>query len=120
MTCEPRHEITELRPGQLWQWNFSFGDGTWWFTPVTEAGRTTPDWGRRVTMKRGDMFTLVTLDDPGPYELPTMPTFDDAGNILPAMEIKLRARYDVVLVGDTLVWFEHDNFEHSELLTDVV
>ena len=104
----------ELVPGQLWQWQFGVGDGWWASQKVTEAGRYMNDLGYE-TMKRGDVFTVVTLDDPGPYQLPQINGLNDIGQYV----TQPKKLWHVVLFKDALIWMEHDHFEQAILLRDV-
>lgn len=105
----------ELRPGQLWQWKFAVGDGWWVLQKVTEHGRYAPDAGNFKVIYRDNIFTLVTLDDPGPYELPPINGLNDVGQYV----THPRKLWHVVLLGDSLVWMEHKHFEQAILLRDV-
>lgn len=107
----------EVHPGQLWMWCFTVGDGTWFFEPVTEQRRQTfvpvANAGI-VTIKRGERFIIVSTEDPGPAEPPNVPIIDEWGVMQsPAQPPR---RYHVALLHDTLIWIDHDMFQHAELL----
>jgi hypothetical protein len=98
----------QLRPGQLWGWMFNFNNG-WWpaFRVCTEGRGQQPP---AFMLSRGDMLTVITPDDIGPYEFPV---FDDVGYIIP------RHRWHIFLIKNTLVWIRHDWLDVCELIVDV-
>ena len=104
---------TEPRPGQLWRWVFDVnGDGWWIVSRVTEQGRTQL-LGSYMTLKLGDLVTVVTLNDPGPYQSLNL---DEYGLIAP------RKRWHVALLNDALIWVEDAWFDDAniiELVRDV-
>lgn len=107
----------DVRPGQLWVWCFSVGDGTYFFEPVTEERRITfvpvGDVGI-VTVRRGDSFIVVSTEDDGPAQPPNVPIIDEWGVMTsPAQPPK---RWHVAMLHDTLVWIDHDCFNHAELI----
>jgi hypothetical protein len=112
--------IPPLKAGQLWLWDFSFTtkkadkDEGWWLAMrVTDEGRNCYS-NAAIQLKRGDVFTVVTVDDPGPYRLLTAPIhFNDGWETYPA------PRYHVVILGESLLWFQHDWFEVCKLLADM-
>jgi hypothetical protein len=57
----------DLKPGQLWKWNWRVGDGSWIFEIVTAARRLSPTIIASATMKMNDTFMLVSTDDEGPW-----------------------------------------------------
>jgi len=67
-------------------------------------------------ISRDDVFTIVFVDDQGPYELPVF-NMNDLGVWTRTPSMK---RWHVVLFKDSLVWFQHDWFQRAELLKDVV
>jgi hypothetical protein len=73
-----------------------------------------------VTLKRGDVFTVVSLDDPGPYQLPVRLPITDADGWDNFETAAVPFRWHVVLIRDALVWIDHTSFECAELLRDVV
>lgn len=83
------------------------------FQRVTTAGRDQVDSSVDIACK-GDLFTVMVVDDPGPYEVPDFRLDENGG-----MVTSTRHRWHVVLLRDTLYWFRHDWFETSELLADV-
>lgn len=101
-------------------WAFTVNDGTWFFEPVTEQRRETfvpvQDVGIQV-IKRGDRFMVVAVDDPGPAQPPNVPIIDEWG----VMQSPARPpqRWHVALLNDCLVWIDHDNFQHAELIGHV-
>ena len=103
----------ELRPGQLWRWAFSHNDGTWPFQRVTTEGRHVWFAGGHIMMKRGDVFTMVTVNDPGPYQM-NLPKINDIGQVVSDPP----KRWHVVLVAKDLVWIDHEWLEQAELLVD--
>lgn len=107
--------MTDPKPGQLWRWMFALGEGWWPMQPVTSEGRISPAVAGFIFLKSGDVFTVVTLDDPGPYEL-HVPSLD---NYYKPASMSPFKRWHVVLVGDKLVWFSHALFAQAELLSDV-
>lgn len=97
-----------VAPGQLWLWDFSVAEGWWPLDIVTEARRIGYD-AQNTIIRRGDVFTVVTTNDPGPFE---MMTVDEHGNWA-------TQRWHVVIVHDKLVWMRHDDFRVAKLLKDV-
>ena len=83
------------------------------FQRVTTVGRDQFDSSVDIACK-GDLFTVMVVDDPGPYEVPDFKFDENGGMVTPT-----RHRWHVVLLRDTLYWFRHDWFETSELLCDV-
>lgn len=119
--CEPDGSVNlHIKPGQLWQWCFTVGDeGTWFFEPVTEERRVSfvsvSDAGIK-TIKRGDKFLVIAVDDPGPAQVPgsDIPMLDEMGYMVsPAQPPK---RWHVAMLNDCLVWIDHDSFNHAELI----
>lgn len=112
----PADAVAVLRivPGQLWRWALEPNDGFWLWQRVTEAGRGGFDASTEVVYQ-GDLFMVMVVDDPGPYELPNLPGYDAMGVPLPVVV----HRWHVVLLRDTLYWFRHDYFLTSELVRDV-
>lgn len=109
---------TKLRPGQLWRWDFDVGkDDTtkgWWpANRVTTEGRYTLSTAF-VIIKYGDLFTIVTVDDSGPYDI-RVPSFEDDGS----MRYPTPKTYFVALHDGVLVWFEHNWLEQCKLIQDV-
>lgn len=100
-----------LKPGQLWVWDFTVGeDGFWPTNRVTSDARALIASSLHVViLHRGDLFTIVTLDQTGPIE--RYVTFDENG-------AQVAKRYHVVLLRDTLVWFEHSWIEVCKLVAD--
>ena len=121
---EPKLEpkpVPPLKPGQLWMWDFDVkvdgGEEGWWLANrVTSEGRHQMPTAAFI-LKRGMFFTVIRPDDEGPYELPSVPSFDEEGNYVPVTAPP--KRWHVVLIGDVLVWFQHDWFEQCKLLEDV-
>ena len=103
----------DLKPGQLWRWNFAVGDGTWFFQKVTSDARFQFMNGTYVALNNHDTFTVVALDDPGPYEM-RFPGLNDLGQIVSEPP----KRWHVVLCQFGLVWVEHQQFSFAELLGD--
>ncbi len=99
-------------PGQLWRWALDFNDGWWMFQRVTTEGRTQVDSSVDVVYK-DDLFMVMVVDDPGPYELPDFKVNENGGLI-----ISKAHRWHVVLLRDTLYWFRHDWFRQSVLVSD--
>ena len=116
--CEPDGSVSiHVKPGQLWQWCFTVGDGTWFFEPVTDQRRESfvpvQDVGI-VTVKRGDHFMVVATEDAGPAQPPNVPIIDEWGVMQsPAQPPK---RWHVAMLHDTLVWIDHDCFNNAELI----
>lgn len=59
---------------------------------------------------------LVSLDDPGPYEMKLPKGFNDIGQIV----YEPVRRWHVGLSKGNLFWIEHIWFEQAELVIDVV
>lgn len=114
-TSEPESPASDfnLKPGQLWRWNFLVNDGSWLFQRVSTEGRTSVFADGWHFMKRGDVFTVVTVDDPGPYDM-RLPKVDDYGMV----SYDPPKRWHVVLFQGTLLWFDHECFSQAELVTD--
>jgi hypothetical protein len=106
--------MVDLRPGQLWEWCFTAGaDGWWMFTCVTAEGRNSFVASSIVTLVRGEVFTVVSLDDPGPMQLPEL----SIG--IPEAYYDPPKRWHVALKGDKLFWIDHAYFDQAKLLRDV-
>ncbi len=108
-----------LKPGQMWRWEFAVGEGDargWWpATRVTSEGRHSFVVATHF-VKYGDTFTIVTVDDEGPYDLMgTVPTLDENG-LVQSPPVKT---YFVALHNGVLVWFEHEWLEQCKLIQDV-
>ena len=110
-----------LKPGQLYVWAFTVGDGTWWLDLVTEEARTTMVLRESVFVKRGDQIMLVTVDDPGPFEH----TMYETANLMSSefsdpIDKPEKKRYHVALCRNQLIWISEDRFSFMELISDVV
>lgn len=114
---QPTSVSVNLRPGQLWRWKFSVGEGQWPTARVSDCARNEFTGSPFVLFKRDDVFTVVTLDDAGPYYV-YLQSMADAH--LEYGVIQTPRRWHVVLLNDALVWFEHPWFEQAELVTDAV
>lgn len=101
--------VAEPVPGQMWRWTFTAGDGSWMCEPVTESRRSDLT-GGIVFVKRDDVFTVIMLDDPGPFEVPT--TVELNGCLVS----RAHKRWHVVLLDGRLVWFEHEWFEQARFV----
>lgn len=106
-------KIPDVRPGQLWQWQFNVGTGWWSFRRVTSKARLSFVHVSSVFMNRGDVFTIVATEDDGPFQL-------HVHSVTEGLVYSPPKRWHVVLIGDTLAWIEHPWLEQCELLTDVV
>lgn len=107
----------EPKPGQLWRWVFSIGDaGSWLIQHVTTESRETFLAGGFSFIKRGELFTIVNVNDPGPTEM-NLPKVDDNGLIT----FDPPKRWHVVLWNGLLCYFQHDWLGDgiSELVKDV-
>lgn len=60
--------MQEILPGQLWRWNFTVGDGSWFLTIINEKSRTHIV-GDTVLIQRGDVLLVVSQprSGEGPY-----------------------------------------------------
>lgn len=106
---EGRH-LTRIVPGQMWMWDFKVAEGWWPLEAVTEERRVGYN-ARNIIIHRGLTFTVISLDDPGPFEVVGI---DEDG-----MVSNKPTRWHVVLVKDTLAWMRHDDFGVSKLIKDV-
>lgn len=111
-----------VKPGQLWQWCFTVGEGTWFLEAVTEHRRnyfvSAVDEGYKL-IHRGDHFIVVSTDDPGPAQIPgaDVPMLDELGYMVsPAQPPK---RWHVAMLNECLVWIDQDSFNHAELIGHV-
>lgn len=110
----------ELKPGQLWQWVFdvempNVPKGWWMAQRVTEEGRRLGIAANHpFIMSYGMTFVIIHPDDTGPYQY-NLTHVDENGLVQSDPPL----RYHVVLIGDTLVWFQHDWLKSCTLLTDV-
>ena len=94
-----------IKVGQLWRWAFTvLKDGAWMLQRVSSEARHSMGTVSPVFIHRGDVFTVVTVDDPGPALF--------YGSYQ-------HSRYHVVLLGGALVWMKHSDFDAAELLQDV-
>jgi hypothetical protein len=99
--------IIQPRPGQTYAWTaFKVGKGLWMIEFVTEARRTDMLPGSWGAIAMGQLFTLITTDDPGPFSY--------------EYEKGRCARWHVALLGDRLFWCEHAMLTFSELVVDAV
>ncbi len=91
------------------------GDGAWFCQYVTDAARDEPDPCGILVIMRDDVFTVISIDDPGPCELLDYSTMSD-----PFEEAaRVRSmRWHVVLLRMALVWIADSWFEQCELLHD--
>lgn len=96
-------------PGQLWCWAFDVGDGSWWCQRVTERARETFD-TNGTFISRGDIITIINVDDTGPHTSAYAALDNAAGAGL------AHKRWHVALVRHTLVWMEDHWFDTCELL----
>lgn len=115
-----------VRPGQLWRWTFSVGDGSWLFENVSEERRRDAphSWsGNNSTIVHtSDLFTVISVDDPGPCvhpQLDTVINVDSCNYVLEKL-IKPPARWHVAMLFGTLVWIEHHWFNEAELICEHV
>ena|SRR5579864_950118 len=117
----PKVVIPDPRPGQLWKWDFDYkaaGEEGWWFaTRVTSEGRHLPTFAI-VILKRGDQLLCVSLDDPGPYQIPKALGHQDEFGVWHFDDPPPAKRYHVFMKGDTLIWFEHDWLDQCKLIAD--
>lgn len=106
--------LTDPVPGQLWVWCFEVQDGSWPVQWVTTASRENPFAGNVEIIKRGNVFTVVAVDDPGPkdYDVPLL----DSDGMLVTEPPK---RWHVVLLKGVLCYMRHDWLSVSELVNDV-
>ena len=65
-------------------------------------------------MKRGDVFTMITVNDTGPYQM-NLARVNDIGQIV----VDPVKRWHVVLVAKDLVWVDHTWLEQAQLIVDV-
>ncbi len=105
---------TPVIPGQLWRWDFSVGDGSWFGQRVTDEARFEPSFDGTAVILRDDTFVIVVVDDPGPYEQPDyLSSVYDPASTSPGMVAK---RWHVALLNHALVWIEDGWLQHCELL----
>lgn len=104
-----------LRPGQLWVWNFSVNDGTWFFARVTTDSLERNAWfsDGHIILKRGDLFMFVSLNDPG-LEETELPVFGNTSQII-YEPVRL---WHVCLSKNNLFWIDRDWFEQAKLVAD--
>jgi len=110
----------QIKPGQLWRWEFQVNDGWWMFSTVTSSARENfLDYTQeQVMIKRGDTFVVIVPDDPGPAMVPgsNIPMLDEGGLMTsPAQPPK---RWHVVMLHGKLVWMDHEDFNQAQLVTD--
>ncbi len=75
------HRI-DVRPGQLWSWNFNVGTGWWTFEIVSEAARKFRSYlGTYMALQNQDRFIIVAVDDPGPSKPFGHTLVDEMGHI---------------------------------------
>jgi len=85
---------------------------------VTQERRHSIMGARHGMIRRGQVFTIVTVNDYGPYDLPSFPTVDGRGGLLPAKRTARDKRWHTALLGDTLFWLDHELFQFSKLVAD--
>lgn len=101
----------------MYRWAFTVGDGSWFCQRVTSAARETPDPCGIVVVMRDDTFTVISVDDPGPCQLPDYSSIYDPWA---PSSVTVPKCWHVVLLQLTLVWMEASWFEQCELLGDAV
>lgn len=106
-----------VKPGQMWMWAFSVGDGTYFFECVKSTRResfiTDADY---VIVKRKQNFTIISTYDAGPAMPPNVPIIDEWGHIQsPAQPPK---DWHVAMMNGKLVWIDQEMFQHAELIAE--
>jgi hypothetical protein len=86
--------------------------GWWPATRVTSDGRYQIT-NAFVILKYGDVFTIVTVNDEGPYDI-RVPSFEDNGT----MRYPTPKTYFVALHNGVLIWMEHNWLEQCTLIED--
>ncbi len=89
-----------LKPGQLWRWTFNFAGGEWFLVRITEKARNSLDSRSIITIKRDDLFSIVSTSDPGPYQ------FYD-----PSMNHRRKIKWCTIMLKDWLCWMDVAYFE---------
>lgn len=92
----PSSSSESLKPGQLYVWRFSVGNGFWMFPRVTEEGRHSFVFAH-VTVKPGSQLLMLHPDDAGPWEVPEY----DNTNGIPYYP---KNRWHVMVVEGVMVW----------------
>ena len=114
----------DLIPGQMYAWHGIGTIKTWLITYVTEEGRTVWIGGRHGFINAGDLFTVVSLDDEGPYDGPDFgDSFVQVSNPpsnAPLVARKVNKRWHTALLHDAIFWLDHELLETSELVSDAV
>jgi len=103
-------------PGQLWQWALKECKGFWAWQRVTERARQQIDLYNVDVVHNGDLFTVIAVDDPGPFVL-SETTYDICGNCVIVQPIT--RPWHIVALRGALCWFRQDWSQHAELLADV-
>lgn len=100
--------IADPVPGQMYAWEFEVLNGDWFIEYVTDVRRQQTFGGRNGLIKRGDLFTIITLDDPGPQQLPE---YNEHG--VPTV---VKMRFHTALLHDSLFWIEHSFLFFAKLV----
>ena len=105
--------MRKLQRGQLYRWEFSFGQNGWWpVIVVSTLTRTTAHHGRTRDLQMGNLLMLVIVDDPGPVWLNEVERLDENGVLQPP------TRWHVFMVECDLVWLKHDWLSECSLVAE--
>ena len=118
--------MKDLRPGQLWRWDFAVGDDGWRMLElVSEERRTGLVTPNTVFLRRGTVFTVIVVDDPGPFDpnfgvvTGRLAVHDDPRTVQALWTPEPTAPcWHVVLVDGQLAWMKGPDFDRASLVGD--
>jgi hypothetical protein len=101
----------------MYVFDFKVGMSGWPIEYVTEERRHNLVGNAAGFLRDGQIFTIVIVDDPGPFDFPFVKVQDVDGIIRHSdgsdyKQVKPK-RWHVALLGDRLFWLNHELLVHS-------